>query len=177
MNHSHLARGLGALVVAGALFVTSAADAALVFIKATGIPGESTSSGHAQEVEALSVEFGAKSSTSVGSASGGAGAGRASLTELIFSKPADRSSPIWFQDLAQGKVVQQVVVTMVRPGSINPYLTVTLTNAVVSSYHINHDGNGQVVETIGLTYQRINIEYHGTGGNTSASWDVARNAP
>ena len=69
-------------------------------------------------VEAQSFSWGADNSAPIGSATAGAGVGKAKLAEASFTKLADAvASPLLFHLLATGEHLETVTVTIRKAGS------------------------------------------------------------
>src|SRR5579863_9735345 len=73
------------------------------FLKLDGVDGESTDDKYKGYVEVSSFSFGATHMQTLGSATTGAGSGRAQLGELQISKVVDKSSAIFFQKACIGE--------------------------------------------------------------------------
>src|SRR6478672_10067001 len=85
-------------------------------IETPNITGESTDSKHKGEIEIYSFSLGASNPTTIGSATGGAGAGKVSLSSFNFMKKTDKVSPVLFQACASGVHYDKVTVTMRKAG-------------------------------------------------------------
>ncbi|MBE2315961.1 type VI secretion system tube protein Hcp [Solirubrobacter sp. CPCC 204708] len=97
-----------ATVVAGLAAASSAQAATDYFMKvesttpADAIKGESVDREFPQLIELESVSFGAQNELSIGSATGGAGAGRARFNALTVEKAVDSTTPRFFRMLGMG---------------------------------------------------------------------------
>ncbi|HEY6886937.1 MAG TPA: type VI secretion system tube protein Hcp [Solirubrobacter sp.] len=72
------------------------------FLKIDGITGEATTGTTQGVIQVDGFEWGAENKVTIGSATGGASAGKASLNELTIEKHVDSTSPVLFQKLGQG---------------------------------------------------------------------------
>src|SRR5262245_29706145 len=63
------------------------------FLKLDGIKGESTDATHAGEIDVESFSWGETNVTTIGSATGGAGAGRVKFDQLIITTRVSSASP------------------------------------------------------------------------------------
>jgi len=81
-------------------------------IETPNITGESTDSKHKGEIEIYSFSLGASNPTTIGSATGGAGAGKVSLSSFNFMKKTDKVSPVLFQACASGVHYAKATVTL-----------------------------------------------------------------
>ncbi len=85
--------------------------------------------------EAIVVEsfaWGAETPTTIGSATGGAGAGKIAFNELHITKKVDRASPLLFKQMASGAHYKTVVLTLRKAGEKEPYMTFTMDTVFVS---------------------------------------------
>jgi type VI secretion system secreted protein Hcp len=106
------------------------------FLKVDGIPGESTHVGHLKEFEIKDFSFGVENPTTIGSATSGAGAGKAKFNEFTITKTADKASPIFFKSCASGQHIKVAVLTCRKAGEERPddFLKVTFSDILISSY-------------------------------------------
>lgn len=165
---------VGILVLAGELGIgreaprllttqTASAPAAAgteIFITFDGMPGESKNKGHEGWSDALSFSQGLTSSASAHIGSGG-GTGTTDLHDVVVTKPLDKASPKLAQAGYQGTFVKNVKIHITRStaaGSKTCY-TCELTNALVSSYHLNTAADHAPVEEISLAYSTMNTTY------------------
>lgn len=141
------------------------------------IDGESTAKGHENWIEVLGFDEDTTAPTSIGSAGGGAGAGKIELKPLVITKRIDKATPKLFQALVTNDALGTVQLDLVRPdgaGGEETYYTVKLTNAIVSDDHQLDAGKsgGHAVEQLSFVFQRIEISEGGstasTGGGPSA---------
>ena len=152
----------------------------LVLTTNTGpVLGESVSDNHPNAIDVQSYSLGVSNPVSIGSATGGAGAGKASFSALNILKRVDRSSPILMKDVAAG----------------THFLTADLyvedlTGRLITLVHLNHvfmeseqdSGGGQFpVESLSMVFQSIFWTYYpqnsdGTNGTpTTGGWDAVMN--
>jgi type VI secretion system secreted protein Hcp len=177
-------RFVGSLfVTAFALVAASASAATDIFVKAEDgsgvIKGESADAQHKGEIDALSVQFGDKTSVSAT----GAGTGRAQFDEVTITKHADRSSPVLAGMVAGGKSLRTVTIYMRKAGNRPLVFTeLALTTAVVTSYTFAlSPGSDFGTETVTFHFEKIKMTYtpqkpDGTGDTPVVmTWDVAAN--
>lgn len=155
-----------------------------IFLKLDTIPGESVDSKHAGWIDVSSLQFGIGNAVTIGS--GGISAGKASGSEITFTKQLDKSSPPLFLSCAQGTVQPTVkfeLTTTNASGSPVVYYRITLTNAVVSGFNTSSGGD-RPSESVSMSYEKIFIEYYmmdakGTVPTTptsSATWSFVTNS-
>jgi type VI secretion system secreted protein Hcp len=149
-----------------------------IMIKLTDIQGESKKSGHEGEIDVMSISWGASNSVQTGYGGGGGGAGNASFSDMTFIKTVDSSSNELFRRCANGKPIDEAVVTFRKQGGEQQeYLTITLDNVVISQY-TSSAGGSDPTESVGLAYDKIKFEYKeqqedgSLGGAKTFAWDV-----
>lgn len=114
-----------ALAAAAAVLATAPAHAASdYFMKlepSAGdkqqIKGESADPSFPGAIEISSFHWSAENPASIGSASSGAGAGKAKLKELTVTKAVDSTTPALFQRLAEGRHFQGLELIVRNPAS------------------------------------------------------------
>jgi len=122
-------------------------------------------------IPALSWSFGVSNPTQV-STGGGAGAGRAHLTDLSVSRRADGCSPLLFAASVTGKIFKSVTIVQ-QDIQKDDTFTVTLDDVIISSFQLGGDHSGEVPsEQIGFSYEKICVADNGTG--TKACWDLTQ---
>jgi len=169
---------LGFTIIAG---TSTQAFAAQVdyFLKIDGIDGESKDDKHKNEIDIQSWSFGASQSGSM--AMGGGGAGKVSFQEFSITKSMDKSSPKLFEALATGKHLKEVKLVL-RGSSSVEYLTITLTDVMISSYSTgSSSGDDRPTESVSLNFAQIKMNYveQDTSGRAGAAtefgWDLKAN--
>lgn len=153
------------------------------YLELSGIKGESTDNKDSNAIDVDSFAFGDEA-TATRFGAGGAGAGRVHFDDLTIKKDIDSSSPQLFEDSVSGEHIQKAVLIAVKDGtSQQEYLKITLSNVVVSSYHVASQepaGDGEV-ETITLAYQQISYQYEpqnsdgSSGAPDTVSWNISQN--
>lgn len=149
------------------------------FLKIDGVDGESADSKHKGEIDIKSWSWGAsQSSTSVG---GGGGAGKVSMQDFTFTKHVDKSTPKLFEALATGKHLKEAKF-VVRGSSATEYLTITLSDVIVTSYSTGgSSGDDRPMEEISLNFGQIKMSYveqdakGAAGASVDFGWDLKAN--
>jgi type VI secretion system secreted protein Hcp len=156
-----------------------------VYLQIDGIKGESMDDRHKDWIECASVHWGImqpKSATS--STGGGHTAERAELSDILFKKVADLSSPILMQTCAMGKTIPKARFEFMRAdGNGQPirYFEIELENVLIGQVTPGIDGGSFLTESVGLKYSKIKWRYTqqkvggGGGGSTAGGWDLAAN--
>ncbi len=109
------------------------------FLKIDGLPGESSDVQHKNEFEIKDFSFGIENPTTIGSATGGAGAGKVKFNEFTIKKTTDKASPIFFRNCAAGAHYKSVVLTARKAGGDpknagKDFLKLTLSDVLTSRY-------------------------------------------
>lgn len=154
-----------------------------IFLKISGIEGESQDAAHKSEIEVLSFNWKVLQESTMHAGSGG-GAGKATVEDLEFEHNIDRSSPNLMKYCLTGKHVQEAVLTVRKAGG-NPldYLKLTFSDVIVTSvqpFGSNSD-DLRVRERVRLSFSKIRQEYAvqnaqgGSGGAVTAAYDIKGN--
>ncbi len=169
---------LGFTIIVGTS--TQAFAAVDYFLKIDGVDGESKDDKHKGEIDILSWSWGASQTGSMASGGGG-GAGKVSMQDFSFTKSIDKSSPKLFEALATGKHLKEVKLTL-RGSSSVEYLTITLSDVLVSSYSTGGSGaDDRPTESVSLNFARIKMSYveqdasGRAGAATEFGWDLKAN--
>ncbi|MEO8595149.1 MAG: type VI secretion system tube protein Hcp [Candidatus Solibacter sp.] len=158
---------------------------AFVKIETPNVAGESTDSKHKGEIEIYSFSLGASNPTTIGSATGGAGAGKVSLSSFNFMKKTDKVSPVLFQASASGTHYAKVTVTLRKAGE-KPveYLKYTFSTVFVESIQWSGStgGDDAPTESVSMAYGKMEIDYQpqgpdgkALGGAIHGGWDAIKN--
>jgi type VI secretion system secreted protein Hcp len=156
-----------------------------VYLQIDGIKGESMDDKHKDWIECKSVQFSVtqpKSATA--STGGGHTAERVEMSDISISKLADLSTPILLQTCAAGKTIPKAKLEFMRAdgnGDRVKYFEVQLENVLIGEVHPSVAEGEFMHENVGLKFSKVVYMYTqqkvsgGAGGNTSGSWDLARN--
>lgn len=101
-------------------------------------------------IELESFSWGATNPTDIGSATGGAGAGKIKFNALHITKKVDKASPLLFKQSASGAHYSKAILTLRKPGEKNPYMTYTMETVFVTN--VNHGGSSPAVATEEITF-------------------------
>lgn len=166
-------------------------DAFVVFTTQSGQPplvGETQDAQfHAKgAIEITSFSFGIHNTLSIGSASGGAGAGKAQLMELKISKVVDRVSPSLLQYVGSGAHFAQMDLYLRKAGGGSKTGLVFLQYSfkLVSVSNVEWSGGtgeDTVKEDVSFVYGALQIKYtsqkaSGQAGDTyTGTWNQVKN--
>jgi type VI secretion system Hcp family effector len=145
--------------------------------------GESLDAQHAGWIQIASFSLGTSNPTAVGSATMGAGAGKAAFHEFQITKPVDSASPSLFAACAAGTNFPAMFLAVRKAGATADYLRYEFHTVHVSSVEWS-DGNGQDIpsESVSFAYGALGVAYHtqsATGALSptplTATWDQVTN--
>ena len=154
------------------------------FLKIEGLKGESTDSKHKEEIELESFSWGARNGTTIGSATGGAGAGKGVGLEFVITKRADRTSPMFYLACTSGTHFKEAFLTCRKAGGEQQeYFKAKFTTVFTTNYqtHGETGAGGLVLETITMVYGALEIIYKeqkpdgSLGGEVKQGWNFVTN--
>ena len=138
------------------------------FLKLDGIPGESADHKHKGEIEVLSFSWGISNTLSIGSATGGAGAGKTTVQDFSIVKMIDQSSPVLFQKCCEGSNLGNGLFTLVDRQTGLGFYKIQFENVLISSLQPAGSAGGQApMESLSLNFTRVEISSSDTRGNTT----------
>ena len=152
------------------------------FLKLGTLKGESVVKGFEDQMQILSWGWGMTQTGTTHSASGG-GAGKVEVHDLQFVKNIDAASPNLALSCAKGTHYDTAVLTMRKAGGTAlEYVTLTLTDVIVSSYSVSESGGDQMQDTVALNFAKFKYSYQPQdnkgakkGGAIDATYDIAKN--
>ncbi len=155
----------------------------------TAIAGESTDDKHPAWSEVLAWSTGAMQSTTLSSASGGAGGGKVSLQDFSFSKYLDSATDDLLQAMYNGEHLQSVQFEARQAGGESgtntpqlTFLVINMAEVFITSYSIAGSSD-RPMESWSLTYGQFGLNYKAqkvTGDEAGAQpvgWDQITNKP
>jgi type VI secretion system secreted protein Hcp len=153
------------------------------FLKLGTLKGESVVKGFEDQMQILSWGWGMTQTGTTHSASGG-GAGKVDVQDLHVVKHIDAASPNLALSCAKGTHYDSATLTMRKAGGTAlEYVTLTLTDVLVSSYSVSSSGgNDQLQDTVALNFGKFKYSYQPQdnkgakkGGAIDATYDIAKN--
>ena len=153
------------------------------FLKLKGIDGESTDHKHKGEIDVESFSWGETNSGSHVTGGGG-GAGKVSMQDFHFVMRASKASPKLMLACATGEHIGDGTLVCRKAGTDQQeFLTIKMTDLLVSSYQTGGSSNGGVVpmDQVSLNYAKIEFEYKeqkadgSLGGAVKAGYDLKAN--
>jgi type VI secretion system secreted protein Hcp len=149
-----------------------------MFLKLTGIDGESTDAKHKGEIDVLAWSWGLSNE---GTSSGGVGggAGRVKIENISIQKLVDVASPLLLLFSAEGRHISDGTLTTRRAGkgakAGNEFLVFKMTDVLVTSVHVAVSQE-QPAESVGLSFRKVEFDYRAPDGTEKFfKWDVAAN--
>lgn len=137
--------------------------------RAGTVKGECLTAGHVDDIEVRSWSWGVQASSAIGST---AATGRRQYKHLLIVKGLDSASTALLSALATNDEVKEATLTLRKAGGdALDYYTMTLTQARIVNIDLHVDEHGTPLETVGIAYAKIDIEYkrQQAGGTSGAS--------
>lgn len=154
-----------------------------MFLKITGVEGESQDHAHKGEIQLESFSWGATNSGTF-SYGGGGGAGKVSMNDFHFVMRNCKASPKLFLACATGEHFKEGTLTCRKAGKQQQeFLKVKFTDLLVSSYTTGGSSSGDVLpmDQVSLNFAKIEVEYKeqkpdgSLGGAVKAGYDQKQN--
>jgi type VI secretion system secreted protein Hcp len=152
------------------------------FLKVGTLKGESVVKGFEDQMQILSWGWGMTQTGTTHAASGG-GAGKVDVQDLHVTKNIDAASPTLALACCKGTHFDTAVLTMRKAGGTAlEYVTLTLTDVLVSSYSLAEaDGGDLLKDTFSLNFGKFKFSYQPQdnkgakkGGAIDATYDIAK---
>ena len=153
-----------------------------MFIKIGDLKGESRDKFHDKEIDVLSWSWGVSNSGSA-HLGGGAGAGKANVQDLSFTKYIDKCSPSLMLACCKGShYTDATLVVRKAGGKPLEYLKITLTEVLISSVSTGGSGGeDRLTENVSLNFAKVKVDYieqkpDGTEGDKpTMTYSIAEN--
>ncbi|MEA3084931.1 type VI secretion system tube protein Hcp [Paraburkholderia fungorum] len=153
-----------------------------IFLKISGIDGESQDSTHKNEIEIANWGWRISQASNMHAGSGG-GAGKATVHDLAFEHYIDRASPNLMKYCLGGKHINEATLVARKAGG-NPleYLKITMSDVIVTVVQPSGSSEDERMrEQVHLSFAKVKQEYvvqnaqGGSGGAVTASYDIKGN--
>src|ERR1700748_1652898 len=153
-----------------------------MFMKIDPLKGESNDKTHKGEIDVLAWSWGVSNSGSA-HVGGGAGAGKANVQDLSFTKYIDKASPDLMLASCNGKHFDKATL-VVRKAGTTPleYLTITMKEVLITSVSTGGSGGeDRLTENVSSNFADVTVAYieqtkgGGTGDTPSMHWAIAEN--
>jgi type VI secretion system secreted protein Hcp len=151
---------------------------------ATAINGDSVVAGHEKWITISSLQMGVGRAISTSGGGADRETSNPSFSELTLTKTTDISSADLFMQAVCGKSLGKAEIHFLQTGGADKkqqvYLTIELTDAIVSSYSTSSGGD-RPSESISLNFTQISYKYDAFSGDnivtgTPKKWDLTKNA-
>ena len=156
------------------------------YVKLDTITGESTSTGYTGCMEVFNFSLGAANPVTIGSASTGAGGGKAILQPFSFTKKTDSASPALYQACVTGAHLATGSVQLRKAGGTAlVYLTYGFKVIFIESisWSGSTGGDDSPTEHVSAAFGTLSIDYQAqdntgkpVGGAVHGGWNVQTNS-
>lgn len=154
-----------------------------IFLKISGVDGESKAHGHEDEIDVHSFSLGASNPSSVGTGAG-SGAGKVDISSLSIQKEVDLASAKLFQKCCDGTHFDEATLCVREAGGESPleYYVVKMKQVFIDSVNWGGAAAGpKPGESLTISFAEIQIDYTaqtetGAAGKTGqGSWNLKTN--
>ena len=151
-----------------------------MFLKLTGINGESKDAKHKGEIDVLAWSWGLSNESTPSSGSGG-GSGRVKIENISVQKLVDLASPLLLLFSAEGRHIPDGALTTRKAGKGgkggDEFLLFKMTDLMVTSVNVAvSQETNQPAENVALSFRKIEFDYRAPDGTEkSFRWDVVAN--
>jgi type VI secretion system secreted protein Hcp len=186
---AYVLAGLAALMLllVVPLSAHAATDTFLKFDKsptAPGLDGESTDASFPKAIEISEFDWGIENPTTIGSATGGAGTGKAKFEEVHIKKTPDASSAGLMTALGRSTPIPNAWIIVRKAGDgqtgARPYLQYRLNKVFVTKIDVsNSSGDDTPTENVTFAVGAVQQSYLKQGTTTPmvTGWDQVMNTP
>ncbi|HSD56246.1 MAG TPA: type VI secretion system tube protein Hcp [Candidatus Saccharimonadales bacterium] len=140
------------------------------FLKLDGITGSSTDAKHQGQIELNSYRLMEDEPEAPTDSGMHAELVKLGDNNLRFLADSSKASPELFAKAQSGDVIANAVLSVQKGGKSNDYLTVKLTNVVVTSYQNSGDDSNNGIDEVLVKYGTVQIE-HNEGTPIKKGWD------
>ena len=154
-----------------------------MFLKLSGVEGESLDKAHGKEIDVLAWSWGASNSGSMHMGAGG-GSGKVSFQDISVTKYVDKASKAILDYCTTGNHFKEGLLTVRKAGGKEPleYIKIGLKEVMITSVSTGGSGGeDKLTENITLNFKMFKYEYTpqketGAGDKTlEFSWNIAAN--
>ena len=138
------------------------------FLKIDGVKGESQDSAHKDQIDLDSFSWGETNSTTIGSATSGAGAGKVKFDTFVFTTRVSQASPTLALMCANGThAPTAVLVARKAGGKQEEYYKVTFKTVFITSYKSIGAGGDEVIprDEVTCVFGEYEIDYKPQAGD------------
>lgn len=156
-----------------------------MFLKISGVVGESTDKSHLKEIDLIDWSWGL-SATGSAHQGGGAGTGKVRVDDISLKKYVDSASHVLLDHICTGKHIDEIKLSIRKAGGVPlEYLVLTLNGALLTGVQTGGGGGAadRLVETITVTFAKFKFAYQPQksdgskdGGVKETSFDIVANS-
>lgn len=173
-------RKLSIVLVTLFLFLAGTRNHAQVYIVIDGVEGESKSAVFKNSTELNSLSLGAENVVTSRTGVTGIAAGKASFSDISFTKSRGAASSSLQNNLFNGRQFPKAEIRYYQTGQKDPYLVIYLENVFVTGWKLSVDKTGVPEESVSIKYMKIKTEdwlrnADGSIRKIISSWDVTGN--
>ncbi len=151
------------------------------FLKLGTLKGESVVKGFEDQIQLISWSWGMTQTGSTHQGTG-SGAGKVDVHDLVLTKYIDAASPTIALACCKGTHFDSAVLTCRKAGGTAlEYVTLTLTDIIITSYNVSGDGDERLKDAVALNFGKYKFSYQPQdnkgakkGGAIDATFDVAK---
>lgn len=154
-----------------------------MFLQVDGVDGDVTAQGYEKWIDIESFSWGVSNPTTIGSATGGAGAGKAVPGDFTVVKPFDRASPVFFKNCSAGAHYNTVVLAIRKAGGSGgasgaEFLRFTFGTVFTTKIDWSGPGDEGPEEEITFVYGSLAVHYvlQDDSGAEDDGWDFIHNS-
>lgn len=131
-----------------------------IFARIGTIKGESQDARHKDEIDVLTWSWGVSQSGNPGQG-GGAGSGKATFHDFVFTHHIDKASPALMKACATGIHIKEATIKVRKSGmGQQDYLSITMNDVLVTSVSMSASAESDATfESVVLTFGRVDYEY------------------
>ncbi len=159
---------------------------ALILDLGEAVEGECMLEGYTGKIEVMSYSHNVAMQVTNDVSNTERTSGKPHIGEMSLTKFLDQSTPTLNEYCCAGKNIPQATLVVGRnaaeeSGKIMPYITYTLTNAIISNLSVSGGSGGKPVETLSLNFTKIKWELTAQNaegakkGTAASAWDLAAN--
>jgi type VI secretion system secreted protein Hcp len=128
-------------------------------IKFDGVDGEATHDKHPTEIEVLAWNWNV--SNPANTSGGGAGSGKATIGEFVFTHTYSKASPTLAKHCSSGKHFEKAKFTARKAGGDEQkeFLTIEMKEVFITSISSSGSGGGDLIEKISCVCKDIEFSY------------------
>ncbi len=138
-----------------------------IYMKYDGIDGSATVAGRPGFIEVQSYSLGAIEQQVAKAAPRGGANIPVSMSSIQITKRLDATSPKLVQASTKGHHFPTAVIAIIKPGEARPYLTLHLSDVLISSYQTGGSGE-RPMESLSLNFTKITADFKPQGSPARA---------